>query len=699
MTDEERKQIVSDVLAALKQNSTTIDQMLEKENCADDDFFETNKGNKISFKTLSKGYNEEQGAVGDAVRYQFKRSDGKKLYPQTSSACVTMSDGDDSLDTRVKNITTEYNVSLFHPKQGIDGSNKYTLSSAIALVPEKYRSIGIKCSFIGEDGQSECWEYLGGLWASNNFSRKDAGKIDKTIIEYSQIYELLDKTTTQGAGSESVVFLDSIVELKTEHSYRICLSGNIISGSLYLYEDADKSGNYTKVKDLHSNEVVDLTNEKGYVRMTLRANTGESLTSYIYQLDSYNFVPKKDYNEKQEELSVLRCNKHIEYQGLVGGGDSAILQYKFYTELLKGKPYLLKSDIPISGTVYLYSDKSFSSEPATLGRIENSDKILIIPSANGWCKVTTRVSADTFNAINLYTDKSMLNAGDSLTFGSGNDDTGMIRENSWTYKLSREIGYTAINVGYPGDPIDRILARCNILPYYFSEKFTIPANGDRVSIGTYKSPYIKTFDKDATSMFGQFAKSITDYAGRSNPCFIIRNKKTIPIEIAVDTSSENLYVKRLDKGESLEINEGDIFYTASLFSKDADIVTAWIGTNSLSIIGDALVYYYKLIERFYNKSDLLIIGNHMFNDLSNAQETEKALTKAYGAKYFNLRKYLIEDALSDAGLVASPEDLQDIAAGKCPRQLLSDGTHFKQIGHDLIKEQVLLRFKLLGYID
>lgn len=164
MTDEERKQIVSDVLAALKQNSTTIDQMLEKENCADDDFFETNKGNKISFKTLSKGYNEEQGAVGDAVRYQFKRSDGKKLYPQTSSACVTMSDGDDSLDTRVKNITTEYNVSLFHPKQGIDGSNKYTLSSAIALVPEKYRSIGIKCSFINEAGSNETWEYLGGKW-------------------------------------------------------------------------------------------------------------------------------------------------------------------------------------------------------------------------------------------------------------------------------------------------------------------------------------------------------------------------------------------------------------------------------------------------------------------------------------------------------------------------------------------------------
>lgn len=179
MTDEERKQIVSDVLAALKQNSTTIDQMLEKENCADDDFFETNKGNKISFKTLSKGYNEEQGAVGDAVRYQFKRSDGKKLYPQTSSACVTMSDGDDSLDTRVKNITTEYNVSLFHPKQGIDGGNKYTLETAIALVPEEYRSVGLKCSFINENRHGETWEYVKGSWEVSGFAKVGAGGIDE----------------------------------------------------------------------------------------------------------------------------------------------------------------------------------------------------------------------------------------------------------------------------------------------------------------------------------------------------------------------------------------------------------------------------------------------------------------------------------------------------------------------------------------
>lgn len=75
------------------------------------------------------------------------------------------------------NSTAEYNVSKFHPTSGIDGSNKYTLSSAIALVPEQYRTIGIKCSFLNEDGDGECWEYIEKNWASENFRRVDFAAI------------------------------------------------------------------------------------------------------------------------------------------------------------------------------------------------------------------------------------------------------------------------------------------------------------------------------------------------------------------------------------------------------------------------------------------------------------------------------------------------------------------------------------------
>ena len=66
-----------------------------------------------------------------ARKVQLKDNSGNKAYPVTSSACVGMSDGSGSLDSHINKITTEYNVSLFHPTEGIDGGNKYTLSMAV----------------------------------------------------------------------------------------------------------------------------------------------------------------------------------------------------------------------------------------------------------------------------------------------------------------------------------------------------------------------------------------------------------------------------------------------------------------------------------------------------------------------------------------------------------------------------------------
>lgn len=55
-----------------------------------------------------------------------------------------------------------------------------------------------------------------------------------------------------------------------------------------------------------------------------------------------------------------------------------------------------------------------------------------------------------------------------------------------------------------------------------------------------------------------------------------------------------------------------------------------------------------------------------------------------GERFINLREYLVNYGLEDSGLTATKEDKQAIAIGKCPPQLLSDGTHYtekiKEIG-------------------
>lgn len=101
-----------------------------------------------------------------AKKVQLKDKSGNKAYPVTSSACVGMSDGSGNLDNHINKITTEYNVSLFHPTDGVDGGNKYTLETAIAKVPAELRNVGIKCSFLDEAGLLDTWEYQGGTFTN-----------------------------------------------------------------------------------------------------------------------------------------------------------------------------------------------------------------------------------------------------------------------------------------------------------------------------------------------------------------------------------------------------------------------------------------------------------------------------------------------------------------------------------------------------
>lgn len=56
LTDSEKQEIVNSVLSSLSTNATTIDQMIETEECSDDLYFETNKGSKISFGTVREHF-------------------------------------------------------------------------------------------------------------------------------------------------------------------------------------------------------------------------------------------------------------------------------------------------------------------------------------------------------------------------------------------------------------------------------------------------------------------------------------------------------------------------------------------------------------------------------------------------------------------------------------------------------------------
>lgn len=154
MTESEKQEIVNRVLSALSTNSTTIDQMIETDSCADSDYFENSKGNKVSYGNMMKPLH-------------------KRIDDQEKDIDSRFSDFNKDMVKR----TTELNISVLYPTSGIEGSNKYTLEGAIAQVESEYRVAGLKVTFVNENEDIESWEYKGLKWVVNNFSEFGAKKI------------------------------------------------------------------------------------------------------------------------------------------------------------------------------------------------------------------------------------------------------------------------------------------------------------------------------------------------------------------------------------------------------------------------------------------------------------------------------------------------------------------------------------------
>ena len=107
---------------------------------------------------------------------------GQTIYPATTTDAVVHPD----LAVSSSKLIEEVNVSKIFPTGGIDGTNKYTLETAIAMIPESLRSVGIKCSFLDEGGTVEEWVYQGGTFTSTDgwaqIGAKELNQL-RTLIE------------------------------------------------------------------------------------------------------------------------------------------------------------------------------------------------------------------------------------------------------------------------------------------------------------------------------------------------------------------------------------------------------------------------------------------------------------------------------------------------------------------------------------
>lgn len=281
--------------------------------------------------------------------------------------------------------------------------------------------------------------------------------------------------------------------------------------------------------------------------------------------------------------------------------------------------------------------------------------------------------------------------GDSLTYGYGANPG----STDYPTVLAGLCNKTIYNLGVSGESTDEILARQGGFPAVVNP-VTIPADTSSVEI-TFAGAI--NIGGGNTSLLRKASSNLV------NPVVIDG------VEGNISSSNNKYYFTRLKNGTVHEIKRPQYVITKEMREHKDDIQIIFMGTNGGWMItaDDAETRIKKLTSQIdmmidYNTSKkYIIIGMHYFyswvlyNGLTKEQ-LENAMLLKYGNHYINLRKYMIEYGLADAGLTATEADTEAINNGNVPPSLLfSDGIHGNSYFYNILANLVNKKGIELGY--
>ena len=199
-------------------------------------------------------------------------------------------------------------MSKIYPTGGIDGTNKYTLETAIAMIPASLRNVGIKCSFLDDGGKLQTWEYLGGAWAAGSFSQVGAAKLselDNTTIKRSEDPEHIDIYLKEFYANTD----DTINSIRILKFYNNVLNKNqvdiLVNGTQNISLNGTNKDNLLISPDkkflcvVNFNNFVDL-NIQGNLILNIARNLDLQPSIKSYLLD----IPNKEAQQTTKDLNI-----------------------------------------------------------------------------------------------------------------------------------------------------------------------------------------------------------------------------------------------------------------------------------------------------------------------------------------------------------------------------------------------------------
>ena len=123
-----------------------------------------------------------------------------------------------------------------------------------------------------------------------------------------------------------------------------------------------------------------------------------------------------------------------------------------------------------------------------------------------------------------------------------------------------------------------------------------------------------------------------------------------------------------------------------------------IGYNGgFSSVSNWISQYREMVD-YSDCKEYIVIGRASHYYVTSIT-TEEAFSKAFGNRYISLSQYYVEHGLEDAGITPTPNDLDDIQAGRPPQSLFLDDHHENAYGYVIKAKLVYQKLLELGLLS
>lgn len=308
----------------------------------------------------------------------------------------------------------------------------------------------------------------------------------------------------------------------------------------------------------------------------------------------------------------------------------------------------------------------------------------------------------------ITTGKKIACWGDSITYGLGGQentfiksDNGVIDASDWSYPdtLKYYTGLDVYNLGVCGETSYDIALRQGGIKMYVGKQ-VIVKQGVRAQINIVD-------EYGSQVMLENFNGYETDNDEPANVVYI----NDTPFQLEADNGKLYISVYGDSSNKSIKIKKGTQVVTKAAHDISGDVLVIQMGSNGGWDDYDELIQQYKAMIDNSGTECYIIIG-----DTDNPDESvdsayytdssevgiddtlwEAALREAFGEHFINMRVYMIENALSTAGLEPTQEDIDNIDDGRVPESLKHDFTHLNSYGYYAVGVAVYNKGIELGY--